>query len=383
MNTSFLNKVLIIVTIALAVLLGLSMGGVLPYVSHVSVSPVFFTITSTSYITSYSTITTVSPLTTTVAKTTTATVTSTVTQVSTTTTTVTQTITQVSTVTVTSTTTTASSPITTTTPTIPTSTLLFNTTLSSPTQYTAFIINNSLYIYYAVGNRLNGIRIINNTIVKAPALSLPAGAPSYYNNGLLLITPVNNSLALAYWGFNGTLRLLTRPVGYYYAYAYNPSTSLTGALWWPSLLTYNESRLIIFRNWRQIANVSMPSANTIIECPNSTFIIQLLNSTYVTYPGFRDYNGFQSFGCNYYMAGGVLYYDGFRVSLFNAFYAYPNGSLIIAYTQSGVELVGLNGNVLYRLDIGMPAKALVFRFNGYYYLIISTTGGELLVYKLS
>ena len=140
--------------------------------------------------------------------------------------------------------------------------------------------------------------------------------------------------------------------------------------------------LISFRNWVQIANVSMPNANTIIECPNGTFIIQLLNNTYVTYPGYRDYNGFQAFGCNYYMISGVLYYDGLHVSLPNAYYAYPNDSLIIAYTQSGVELASLNGTILYSLNIGMPAKALVFRINGYYYLVASTSSDKLVVYRM-
>ncbi|MGC9225687.1 hypothetical protein [Caldivirga sp.] len=388
MNAGFLNKILIAVSIVLAVLLGLSMGGVLPYVSHVSISPVFFTITSTSYVTytstAYSTITRTSTTTTMAIimrnYTETLTTTSVATQVSSTTVTVTVT----NTVTITPSTTTTLTTSTTTSPSTASPLLLLNTTANTG-EYTGFIMNNSLYIYYTAPlSQLIGVRIIGLNITNAPVpVSSGVGAPDYYNNGLLFIENIGGSFAIVYWDFK-TMRVLTPVVGYYVAYAFNPGTSLEGALWMPRLLAFNETRLLILKDWSSIvANVSMPYANTIQECPNGSFIIQLLNSTIVVYPGFRDYNGYQAFGCDYYMIANTLYYDGkaYYLGARMVFTAYPNGSLIIVLTPGGVSVYDLSMRLLFSVPVNTPASAEVFRLGEYYYVIASSLG-RLVVYAV-
>ena len=375
MDAGFLNRILIIVVIALAVLLGLSMGGALPFASRVSISPVFFTITSTSYITYTSTV--YSTVTSTSVVTTTATI------IRNYTTTVTSTVTQVSTTVVTSTVTVTATPTTTAIPSGPV--LLLNAT-ANPGQYTGFIMNNTLYVYYTAPlSQLIGIKINGLSITNAPVpVSSGVGAPGYYNNGLLFIENINGNLAVVYWNFRA-LKVLTPVEGYYVAYAYNPESTLVGTLWRPKLLMFNETRLVIFNNWRlpAVANVSMPYANTIQECPNGTFIIQLLNSTYVTYPGFRDYNGFQALGCNYYVVDNNLFYNGSIYHLGNQpiFYAYPNDSLIIVLQPSGVRVLSMNMTTLFAVPANYPLSAEVFRVGGYYYVIVSTLS-NLIIYAV-
>ena len=381
MDANFLNRILTIVIIALAVLLGLSMGGVLPYVSHVSVSPVFFTITSTSYITytstMYSTVTHTSTVITTATivhnYTQTLTMTSTVTQVSSTTVTVTSTITRTITP-------------TTTSQTVLTGPILLLNTTSNANQYTGFIMNDTLYVYYTVPlSQLIGIKINGLNITNAPVpVSSGVGAPGYYNNGLLLIENIGGDLAIVYWNFK-TLKVLTPVEGYYMAYAYNPETTLIGTLWEPKLLAFNETRLIIFNNWKTpaIANVSIPYADTIRECPNGSFIIQLLNSTYVVYPGFKDYNGFQALGCNYYVINNNLFYNGSIYYFGNQqiFYAYPNDSLIIILQPSGIKVINMNRTPLFSVPVNNPISAEVFKIGDYYYVIVSTLS-NLIIYAV-
>ncbi|WP_291765273.1 hypothetical protein [Caldivirga sp. UBA161] len=82
------------------------------------------------------------------------------------------------------------------------------------------------------------------------------------------------------------------------------------------------------------------------------------------------------------MTGGVLHYNGLTINTPQAYYTYPNNSLTLAYTQSRVQVINLNDVVLYNVAINMPARVFILKLGAYYYLIVSTSSGELMGYKL-